>query len=158
MSWLYFIQEGDSGPIKVGRSTDPWKRLDTLQSGNPRQLRLIAAYRVGKTAHVIERNTHREFIAHRMIGEWYAPVERLVDLAATHGIPSCERCSAKEARLHMWPTDVYGKEPDALCFRCMNTGEVAKIKAKEEEESRNQARWKAEREAKDAAREAGRRN
>lgn len=152
MSWLYMIREGESGPIKIGRSSDPWKRLDTLQSGNPRQLHIIAAYRVGKTAHVIERNAHREFITHRMIGEWYAPVEGVVDLAAAHGLPGCEQCASVEKRLHVWTPDHFREEPKALCFRCMNIGEAAKIKAKEEYDERQRERWAAEAEAKRLAR------
>lgn len=159
MSWLYLIREGESGPIKIGRSNDPWRRLDTLQSGNPRQLFLICAFKVGKTAHIVERNAHREFLSHRMIGEWYAPDERLVNFAAEHGLPACETCATKESRLHVWGADVYGAEPKALCFSCMNAAEVAKIKAKDEENARNAARWAAEREAKAlAAAQSGRRN
>jgi len=148
------IREGESGPIKIGRSNDPWRRLDTLQAGNARQLLLIAAYRVGKTAHVVERNTHREFIAHRMIGEWYAPVDRLVDLAASHGLPCCERCSAKELRLHVWQGGSYGTEPPALCFRCMNNAEEMRIREKEASD----ARARADNEARFAARQTERRN
>jgi hypothetical protein len=158
VSWLYLIREGESGPIKIGRSQDPWKRLDTLQSGKPRQLFLICAFRVGKTAHIVERNAHREFISHRMIGEWYAPVDRLVDFAAEHGLPGCEECNGEEKRLHVWCADTYSSEPRALCFSCMNAAEVAKIKAKDEEAARNAAHWAAEREAKALAVSQGRRN
>jgi hypothetical protein len=159
LTWLYLIREGESGPIKIGRSNDPWKRMDTLQSGNPRQLFMICAFRVGTTAHIVERNTHREFIAHRMLGEWYAPVDQLVDFAAARGLPTCERCDSEQKRLHVWAPDKYHTDPIALCFACMNSAESEKIRIKEEEEAREksarEARWAADAEAK---REAGRRN
>lgn len=40
-SFIYFIQEGDDGPIKIGSATDPLQRLSDLQCGNSRPLRLV---------------------------------------------------------------------------------------------------------------------
>lgn len=62
---LYFIQEGDCGPIKIGRG-DPASRLRTLQIGNPRELRIVGCLEnVGYT----EAFWHRAFEAYSMRGE-----------------------------------------------------------------------------------------
>jgi hypothetical protein len=39
-SFIYFIGEPDSGPIKIGFSGDPIGRLRNMQVGNPRRLRM----------------------------------------------------------------------------------------------------------------------
>jgi hypothetical protein len=38
---IYLITEGRSGPFKLGISTNPAKRMATLQTGNPRELRQL---------------------------------------------------------------------------------------------------------------------
>lgn len=38
--FVYLIQEGDDGPIKIGAAHDPQKRAAMLQCGNPRELRI----------------------------------------------------------------------------------------------------------------------
>lgn len=130
MSFVYFIQEGMDGPIKIGRSTDPWKRLEALQSGNPRPLRLIAATRVGKSVHILERDLHRDFRDLHLLGEWYSPGPELVSKAAVAGMPVCESCQLTQERLRMWKRDFFD-EPIALCFKCLNSAEAEKLRATE---------------------------
>lgn len=38
--FVYFIGETDDGPLKIGHSKDPVARLRTMQTGNPRRLRI----------------------------------------------------------------------------------------------------------------------
>lgn len=38
---IYFIQAGESGPIKIGVALDPCKRLAELQTGHYEGLRII---------------------------------------------------------------------------------------------------------------------
>jgi hypothetical protein len=40
ISFVYFIGEADQGPLKIGVSKDPIARLRTMQTGNPRRLRI----------------------------------------------------------------------------------------------------------------------
>lgn len=40
MAFVYFIGEVDNGPIKIGHSKDPISRLRSMQTGNPRRLRI----------------------------------------------------------------------------------------------------------------------
>lgn len=68
MGWTYAIQEGDDGPVKVGRSTSPLSRLSELQCGNPRPLRLVHAWPgVGH-----EDRLHRAHADLHVSGEWFA--------------------------------------------------------------------------------------
>lgn len=39
-SFVYLIGEEDEGPVKIGTATNPIKRLRTMQTGNPRRLRV----------------------------------------------------------------------------------------------------------------------
>jgi hypothetical protein len=134
MSWLYFIREGETGPIKVGRSDDPWKRLDSLQVGNPRRLTLIAAKRIGKSVHIVERDIHSEFQEHQMLGEWYAPVDALVALSAEYGPAGCTKCGCSGVRMHFMKKDsgYYATRDERhFCFRCLNATEAEKIRREE---------------------------
>jgi len=69
---LYLIQSSCTGAFKVGRSSDPKRRLHDLQVGSPFELRLIL---------VLEKQGHRERAVHRALrgyhsqgvhkGEWF---------------------------------------------------------------------------------------
>lgn len=39
-SYVYIISEGDDGPVKIGLAKDPIARVRTMQTGNPRRLRI----------------------------------------------------------------------------------------------------------------------
>src|SRR2546423_1912720 len=41
--FVYAIGEDGDGPVKIGKAKDPIKRLRTMQTGNPRRLRIEAA-------------------------------------------------------------------------------------------------------------------
>lgn len=66
-SYVYFIG-ADVGCVKIGEALDPDRRLRTLQSGSPVQLRILATTFGGP---VLERDYHRKFAAHRLHGEWF---------------------------------------------------------------------------------------
>lgn len=68
---LYFIQDGDDGPVKIGLSTQPAKRLSYLQVGNPRTLRLIACWPDSDPDE--ERELHDFLRGERISGEWFHP-------------------------------------------------------------------------------------
>jgi len=65
---LYLIQSDKTGMIKIGRSKNPQRRLKTLQTGNPNQLRLIYVYE-GKG--YLESSVHEELDRWRRKGEWF---------------------------------------------------------------------------------------
>ncbi len=79
MRSTYFIQSGGpSGPIKIGSSDDPHKRIAQLQCGNPEQLRMVAILEGD-----VERLYHDLLHEHRIAGEWFSRsiVTSLVRLA-----------------------------------------------------------------------------
>jgi hypothetical protein len=76
--WLYFIQGDDGGPIKIGRTLDPARRITRLQTGYPfGQLRFIALVRAFRSS---EASLHEFFAEHRIRGEWFAPGDSVLDV------------------------------------------------------------------------------
>ena len=73
---IYFIQEGTTGPIKIGTSNNPRKRLEQLQTATHRKLRLIHYEEGGETREAV---IHKWLAEYRIHGEWFRPAERLVN-------------------------------------------------------------------------------
>lgn len=74
MSFTYIIVDIDSRTsgshcfsTKIGKSTNPEKRLAQLQTGNPGRLAIVACI----PGEEWERLIHRMFAAYRMTGEWF---------------------------------------------------------------------------------------
>ena len=66
---LYIIQSDVTGMIKIGRSSNPQKRLKQLQTGNPNCLKLIASF---KGEGWKEKLIHEELKRWRKKGEWFS--------------------------------------------------------------------------------------
>src|ERR1035437_9781756 len=66
--WVYFIQAGSEGPIKIGIADSPALRLRELQTGNHLPLTLLKAVPGGKD---LETELHRELAAYRLCREWF---------------------------------------------------------------------------------------
>lgn len=86
---LYFIGS-DTGPIKIGSSANPEKRLKALQTSHPYKLRILAIAR-GEARR--EGIVHCQFAAHRLEGEWFdrhpdilAEIDRLNTLPHHPGV------------------------------------------------------------------------
>lgn len=79
--WVYFIQVGSDGPIKVGLTNNITKRISVLQTGNPFPLHFLTAFRgtTKEAAEIRERFSHL-----RMHGEWLAAGVDLVDFIKQH--------------------------------------------------------------------------
>ena len=81
MSWIYFIRAEDTLKVKIGFAKDVGKRMESLQSGNPGELSLIA-----KTTATLgeEKELHdilkRERPDLHVRGEWYHPALDLFGL------------------------------------------------------------------------------
>lgn len=78
-TWLYFIQAGESGPVKIGTSRDPRARLSNMQVNNHERLTLLAAARVLPET---EGDVHEDLSLARLHGEWYMPTAQVLDEAA----------------------------------------------------------------------------
>lgn len=72
-SFVYFISDGAF--IKIGKAVDVNKRLATLQSGNPRPLK-VEAYVGG--GYRLETIYHRRFSSLRVNNEWFRFDEEIV--------------------------------------------------------------------------------
>lgn len=59
---IYVIEEGINGPIKIGTSINPAKRIKSLQGGNSQQLNIIMAFEGGRS---LENKIHKDLSEHR---------------------------------------------------------------------------------------------
>jgi hypothetical protein len=84
--YVYFIQAGDSGPIKIGTAMDTLKRLKQLQTSSAEAL-VVLGHREGDEE--LEEALHERFAEHRLRGEWFRPAEAiLIEIAATCSMPA----------------------------------------------------------------------
>ncbi len=72
---VYFVQSGESGPIKVGISECPKKRLSGMQTGSAEKLRLLGTIPGGAHAEGFLHDTFREY---HIRGEWFRPHPALI--------------------------------------------------------------------------------
>lgn len=68
LAGIYFIQQGDAGPIKIGWSKNVRSRLAGLQTANPYPLRLLLVLDGEERD---ERRLHDWFGTERLNGEWF---------------------------------------------------------------------------------------
>jgi hypothetical protein len=83
MTYVYFVQSGRGGPIKIGKARDPKVRLRELQVGNPVALTLLATLREEQSCDCreerwIEKSIQNRFSDLRIRGEWYRPERPLL--------------------------------------------------------------------------------
>jgi len=74
---VYFIQAGESGPVKIGKAGDPIARLKALQTGSAARLNLLAV--IDADEHAL----HDRFADHRVAGEWFALVPEIAAMIET---------------------------------------------------------------------------
>jgi hypothetical protein len=91
---IYAIQAGESGPIKFGVTESLKCRLEALQTGNPRKLRVLAAVNM---PHEYERTIHGWLKEERVSGEWFDG-PKAADLVRDLRVR--QKCSD-----HVWPAD-----------------------------------------------------
>ncbi len=74
--FVYFLACGDDGPIKIGHSVDPKKRLRSLQTAHHKKLSLLTWIEGSPD---LEAFLHEHFSDERMRGEWFKRSPRLLD-------------------------------------------------------------------------------
>ena len=72
---IYFIQVGDDGPIKIGFSSSPGKRLASLQGSHYERLHLIGLKDGNRFS---EEVLHEKLAQYRLAREWYAAVPEVL--------------------------------------------------------------------------------
>jgi superfamily II DNA or RNA helicase len=82
MSYLYIIAADAAGPVKLGLSATPERRLKQLQTGHPQVLRLFHKEMVSDDlVYFLEHNLHNDLRHLRLKGEWFTLT---VDAALLH--------------------------------------------------------------------------
>lgn len=81
--FVYFIQCGHDKkpPVKVGVASNIDKRLKSLQTGNPYELKLLCSIECKNTkeAYNLECFIHSELKSRRIRGEWFSTCMRRVN-------------------------------------------------------------------------------
>lgn len=72
--FVYFLQSGPSGPIKIGWSQDVERRIEQLQTANAQRLVLLGTLR-GRMED--EAALHTRFAHLRMEGEWFQDAQEI---------------------------------------------------------------------------------
>jgi len=75
--WVYFIECGEGGPVKVGWARDPRARRKELQVASPYPLKLVGA-KPGTVRD--ERSIHYDLSETRLRGEWFKRSDELEEL------------------------------------------------------------------------------
>jgi hypothetical protein len=76
--FAYFVRAGDDGPVKIGWSVHPKKRLAELQVGNPYPLEIVGMIPGNRG---LEGDLHHIFAEWRLTGEWFeAEADGLAEL------------------------------------------------------------------------------
>jgi hypothetical protein len=74
---VYFIQQGNGGPVKIGLTTNIENRLKELQQGNPNKLYVLHTTTGGQN---LERHLHKMFSNHRIKNEWFTLADEILEL------------------------------------------------------------------------------
>lgn len=69
---IYFVQAGNGGPIKIGRTGDLGSRLRELQTASPFELSLLGVMPE-------ESDLHQAFQDGLIRGEWFQPTHQLME-------------------------------------------------------------------------------
>lgn len=76
LGFVYFVQAERTGLIKIGYTGALEKRLDSLRGGSAERLELLGHLRATRS---LEYQLHSRFAAARLHGEWFRPVDDLLD-------------------------------------------------------------------------------
>jgi hypothetical protein len=97
---IYFVQDGDHGPIKIGCTDQPRHRFSMLKKVCP-GMRLLAVLDGGFD---VEQGLHRKFVHLRRgkstKNEWFNPAEDLLEFIRLNGREICE--SDKSLCVYSW--------------------------------------------------------
>jgi len=137
--YVYFIQQGESGPIKIGIAGNVEKRKTNLQISNPYTLKtlLVIPHKTKTLAENSEQYLHWLFRKSRMLGEWFKP-----DPFLTEGIDRVKNLPASEmvANLHTHYINVWHEISNpinnihnAIEFINQQINEVVMVKAQYED-------------------------
>lgn len=79
--WIYFVKARQDGPIKIGWTVDPQKRLAQLQTGSHVRLFILGTIE-GSSAG--ESTLQKRWAQYRIRGEWFEPVPEIIEFVNIH--------------------------------------------------------------------------
>jgi len=68
--FIYFMQAGKGGPIKIGKTHNLEQRLASIQVGNPLEVKVLFACSMKI---ICEDDLHKMFREYKLNGEWFIP-------------------------------------------------------------------------------------
>lgn len=79
--YVYFIHSEENNAVKIGRAKNVEKRLKSLQTAHPYQLKVIKTFSVkgGKAAKELEIDLHALFKHLQLSGEWFKAEQELLN-------------------------------------------------------------------------------
>jgi len=77
--YVYFIQAGQNGPIKIGYTKNYKARIQFGQTFNHNKLRFLKIIQADIS---LESELHRKFSKYRIRGEWFEPSKEILDYVA----------------------------------------------------------------------------
>lgn len=99
-SFVYFIQLGINGPIKIGYTENLVKRLTSIQSNTPFcKINVISSIAGNKE---VEKYFHEKYKEYKLQGEWFVPSIKqniLNDISRKQGTKMIEKLSEKETNI-----------------------------------------------------------
>ncbi|MGK2908768.1 MAG: GIY-YIG nuclease family protein [Sphingobium sp.] len=117
---IYFIQHGSCGPIKVGTSSNPGKRIGEIAANCPDPLVVLGIIAGDQP---LEQRIHRHLLGHCHRGEWFKPsefVRSFVNFAVSASPEAIEAelsRGANERRAHLAKlSDLGSAVPGAVAF------------------------------------------
>lgn len=75
MKYVYFIQKGTTGPVKIGISGDLRARFNMISTHSDEPITLLAAFAGDE---IDERNIQKKFSSFHRRGEWFSPDSMLI--------------------------------------------------------------------------------
>ena len=83
--YTYFVQSGDCGPIKIGKTVHVLKRMRAIGTDNAESLKLVGV--IGRD---VESQLHVVFEHLCVRGEWFGPAPELVDFIIENRDPEVQ--------------------------------------------------------------------
>ena len=77
-SYVYFLQGGDGGLIKIGKADNVERRIGEIQRMSPIPLNILCTIKC-KDANNLEHSLHNRFMKYRRHGEWFEPTKAIYD-------------------------------------------------------------------------------
>lgn len=84
MPHVYFVQVGESGPIKIGTATDVARRIQSIQCAHHEPVKVLGVMEGGLKK---ERDMHGKFAESRIRGEWFKPTSDIIEFVESNCDP-----------------------------------------------------------------------